>query len=306
MYNPKISIVMPVYNGANYLKESIDSALSQTYKNIEVIVVNDGSSDNGETEKIALSYGDKIRYIPKENGGSSSALNVGIKNMTGDYFAWLSHDDIYTPDHVEKIVKRIDEKNKDNRIIICGISLIDGYGNPIPYPKKQLSGEYSAAEMMGEIRNGANINGCCILIPKNIIDNVGFFDETLIYVNDTDYWQRLMLNGYVFTCFDEPLSKIRIHQNQVSVRKAEYFDKEKVILAESGFKTLLENPKKNYDLYCIFLQHAAFSGLMKQVNAALKIQNVSLSQKCKIGYYFIKGSLVRGIKRIYRKLFFKR
>ena len=76
--NPKVSIIIPVYNGSNYLANAIDSALAQTYKNIEVIVVNDGSKDEGATERIALSYGDRIHYYAKSNGGVSSALNFGI------------------------------------------------------------------------------------------------------------------------------------------------------------------------------------------------------------------------------------
>ena len=67
-FNPKVSIVIPVYNGRNYMRDAIDSALAQTYKNIEVIVINDGSNDNGETDKIAKSYGNRIRYFSKENG----------------------------------------------------------------------------------------------------------------------------------------------------------------------------------------------------------------------------------------------
>ena len=74
---PRVSIVIPVYNGANYLREAIDSALAQTYKNVEIIVVNDGSTDNGETEQIAQSYGDRIRYFRKENGGVSSGTCTG-------------------------------------------------------------------------------------------------------------------------------------------------------------------------------------------------------------------------------------
>ncbi|MDD4547058.1 MAG: glycosyltransferase family A protein, partial [Oscillospiraceae bacterium] len=97
MINPLVSIVIPVYNGSNYLAEAVDSALAQTYKNIEIVVVNDGSNDEGATEKVAKSYGDKIRYFSKENGGVSSALNLGIENMKGDYFSWLSHDDLYKP-----------------------------------------------------------------------------------------------------------------------------------------------------------------------------------------------------------------
>ena len=105
MYRPKISIVIPAYNASNYLAEAIDSALAQTYPNVEIIVVNDGSDDNGSTEQIALSYGDKIRYFSKENGGSSSALNMGIANMTGEWFSWLSHDDLYLPNKLERQIK---------------------------------------------------------------------------------------------------------------------------------------------------------------------------------------------------------
>ncbi len=90
---PKVSIIIPVYNGEKYVSLAIESALRQTYSNLEIIVVNDGSTD--KTDKICRSYGNKIRYIKKENGGVSTALNVGIDNMTGEYFSWLSHDDLY-------------------------------------------------------------------------------------------------------------------------------------------------------------------------------------------------------------------
>ena len=105
--NSKVTIVIPVYNGSNYLAEAIDSALAQTYKNIEILVINDGSNDNGATEKIAKSYGNKIRYFKKENGGVATALNLGIEKMSGEYFSWLSHDDLYYPEKIEKQIKFI-------------------------------------------------------------------------------------------------------------------------------------------------------------------------------------------------------
>ena len=105
--NPKVSIIIPVYNGSNYLKDAIDSALAQTYKNLEILVINDGSNDDGKTREIALSYKDKIRYFEKENGGASSAINLGIKEMKGEYFSWLSHDDMYYPNKVERQVEEI-------------------------------------------------------------------------------------------------------------------------------------------------------------------------------------------------------
>ncbi len=78
---PKVSIVIPVYNGSDFLAHAIDSALSQTYNNIEILVINDGSNDDGTTERVATSYGDKIRYFSKPNGGVASALNMGISKM---------------------------------------------------------------------------------------------------------------------------------------------------------------------------------------------------------------------------------
>ena len=113
----KVSIVIPVFNGADYLREAIDSALAQTYQNAEIIIINDGSNDNGATENIALSYGDRIRYFSKENGGVASALNLAIKKMTGEYFSWLSHDDLYFANKVEAQIKALDQM-QDKRVVL--------------------------------------------------------------------------------------------------------------------------------------------------------------------------------------------
>ena len=116
-YQPIVSIVIPAYNASNYLAKAIDSALAQTYPNVEIIVVNDGSKDDGATERIALSYGKKIRYLYKKNGGSSSALNLGIANMTGEWFSWLSHDDLYEPNKLEKQIAYIQKLDINESII---------------------------------------------------------------------------------------------------------------------------------------------------------------------------------------------
>ena len=98
--NPLVSIIIPVYNGENFVIEAIESALNQTYENIEVIVVNDGSVDR--TEELITPYLRRLKYIKKENGGVSSALNLGIKESQGEYVSWLSHDDIYYPEKIKK------------------------------------------------------------------------------------------------------------------------------------------------------------------------------------------------------------
>ena len=106
-----VTIIIPVFNGSNYLRDAIDSAINQSYKNTEIIVINDGSDDSNQTKQISISYGYKIRYIEKDNGGVASALNLGIRNMNGEYFSWLSHDDIFEYDKIEKEISFALQKN---------------------------------------------------------------------------------------------------------------------------------------------------------------------------------------------------
>ena len=128
-FNPKVSIVIPVYNGSDYLEEAIESALNQTYKNIEVIIVNDGSNDNGKTEGVAQSFGHRITYFVKDNGGVASALNYGCEKMTGDFFSWLSHDDVYYPNKIEKQVEYLQSIKDKNIVLYSDFEIIDANSN---------------------------------------------------------------------------------------------------------------------------------------------------------------------------------
>ena len=85
---PLVSLAIPVFNGSDFMSLAIDSALAQTYPHVEIIVVNDGSSDEGETEKIALSYGDRVSYYSKKNGGVGSALNLALNKSCGEYIGF--------------------------------------------------------------------------------------------------------------------------------------------------------------------------------------------------------------------------
>ena len=218
-FNPLVSIIIPVYNGANYLKYAIDSALNQTYKNIEIIVVNDGSNDNGETDKIAKSYGSKIKYIEKENGGISSALNTGIKNMSGDYFAWLSHDDIFYKNHVEVNVEYLRYCNNKNVIPYSCFDFIDSDGK-IKIHETTLAGvhiydykltlySHYACILRGEV-NGGNV-----LIPKEAFQECGYFEEGNKITQEKDMWSRL-LKKYTFINIPIITYSIRCHNKQVT------------------------------------------------------------------------------------------
>ena len=207
----RVSIVMPVYNGANYMREAIDSALAQTYDNIEIIVVNDGSTDN--TDEIAKSYGDRIRYFNKKNGGVSTALNLAIKNMTGDYFSWLSHDDTYRPEKVQKQIDYIEQNGAGNYILYANYQLIDQNSKPmnaVIHNHEMLTKKPEYALLRG------CINGLSLLIPKDAFDKCGLFDESLSCASDYVLWAK-MAETYKFVHMEDVLVATRVHTNRTAV-----------------------------------------------------------------------------------------
>ncbi len=219
-FNPKISIIIPVYNGANYVGEAIESALTQTYKNFEVIVVNDGSSDNGETEKIALSYGNKIRYLKKENGGVSSALNYGISVMTGEYFSWLSHDDKYTPYKLEHLVDALSEiESRENLVALSGVFYIDSVSKKIKDNDEKILPRklYDGIKVIEIILKFGTLDGCAMLIPKGAFDKCGWFNEDLRYNQDALKWYEIFSNGYLLLSDTQNKDVMyRLHGGQAS------------------------------------------------------------------------------------------
>ena len=300
--NGKVSIIMPVYNGENYMREAIDSALAQTYENTEIIVVNDGSTDR--TKEIAKSYGNRIVYVSKENGGSSSALNAGIKKMTGDFFSWLSHDDLYLPERTEELMKAW--SGDENEAVICGEKLIDSDGNPLFYAKKSPVGHFSAEEMMTSFSRKKGINGCSILIPKKLIDRTGFFDETFVYLNDFDYWLRLFFGGASFERIDKPLVKSRIHSGQVSVKKADLYKTETKRLEEKLLSHIIENRESLRGFTVPFLLICANDNQTETIKEAFEKLDLSAGQKAKIRFRVFTGRIYSFLKRIYKKIFFGR
>jgi len=215
---PKVSIIIPVYNGSNYLKEAVDSALAQTYGCIEVIVINDGSKDEGATEKIALSYGDKIRYFRKKNGGVASALNFGIKKMKGSYFSWLSHDDLYEKTKIEDQINFLSLFKGEDTIVASNVRVLflSGIKKKEYIDKKTF--EYFDIFLATSASVG--LNGCALLIPKKaLVENNGF-NTNLPVTQDYDLWNRLK-NNYKFVLLEKPLVISRRHEMQDSVLKHE-------------------------------------------------------------------------------------
>jgi glycosyltransferase involved in cell wall biosynthesis len=216
---PRISIVIPVFNGSNYMREAIESALAQTWANTEVIVVNDGSSDGGETDRIARSYGDRIVYVNKLNGGVASALNAGIEAMSGHVFCWLSHDDIHLPTKSEEQVKFWRELGCPNDLVLYSdYTLIDARGEWIA--DVALDHEMLESKPLYSILRGS-VHGCSIFVPRELFREVGTFDTERPTTQDYDLWFRMTKHAR-FTHMDKILIKSRWHDEQGS-KKIDHF-----------------------------------------------------------------------------------
>ena len=226
MNDPMVSIVIPVYNGANYMREAIDSALSQTYENVEIVVVNDGSDDNGMTEQIALSYGDKIRYFAKKNGGVSTALNLAIRNMKGEYFSWLSHDDLYYPDKLRAEMDALKVGGDMKAIVFSDHEVLNmSTGEKMTY---RLSQQYTTQQLTTSVFSlfYGGVYGCSLLIHKSHFERVGLFDEELLTVQDYMLWFQ-MFRGQRLVYVPKALVCARSHAQQTGKRIKSKFNQEK-------------------------------------------------------------------------------
>ena len=207
-FQPLVSIVIPVYNGSNYLAEAINSALAQTYENVEILVVNDGSSDGGKTRDVALSYGDRIRYFEKENGGVSTALNLGIREMRGDYFAWLSHDDVYHPKNILLQMENIFSMDK-GFVSACSTA---SFTDPMPLARKvRKSKKQVLTRPLDHWKRW--IYGCSLIIPKSTLQKINCFNENNRTTQDVELVWELLRESEIHILSDILVFR-RVHSEQ--------------------------------------------------------------------------------------------
>lgn len=207
---PKVSICMPVYNGGNYFRKALESALAQDYPDIEIVVVNDGSNDGGATEAIALEYGGRIRYFGQDNKGVAGALNTALKHATGDYFAWLSHDDIHLSHKTSAQIRYLEALGRPHACLFSDYDLIDPADELITTVRFPVERVRQTPRL--PLMNGW-INGCSLLIPMDLMRAFGPFDERLRYTQDYDLWSRI-LGEHEFFHQPEVLIRYRIHPEQ--------------------------------------------------------------------------------------------
>lgn len=227
---PKVSVIIPTYNRANYISEAIDSVLDQTFQDFEIIIIDDGSTDN--TKTVLAKYGSKIKYFYKNNGGEGSARNLGIKKARGQYIAFLDSDDLWLPSKIEKQLSFL-ERNPKFDLVYTTMSIIDEFGN-----LKEEVRPTRPARNLSQLLDGYRIP-MTVLVKKLKLLEAGYFDETMKVAEDTDMWIRFARLG-VIDFLNEPLALYRKHSNNISndVKDA-YLGHIKIfkkIINDNGFK----------------------------------------------------------------------
>lgn len=214
MSHPGVSVIIPVHSETDRLRETLDSVLGQSYDNVEVIVVSDASDEYAAaTESITSPYGDKIKVFKKESSGIASALNFGIKKMTGQYFSWLSPGDAYDPSWIGKLVKAID--GADSVVSISGWTTTTGGGRRsgtrvADRRIEQYPGCFLA--FAREIR----LNTCAMLVPRELLKNGEPFDGMLPASQDYRMISRLLVAGANLKVVDELLLSLGHRYQQES------------------------------------------------------------------------------------------
>lgn len=201
---PKVSVVIPAYNAQEFLRQTIDSVLHQTFQDFEIIVVDDGSQD--ETAQIAKSFGSSVCCLQIQNGGVSRARNFGMENAVGKYIAFLDADDLWESTKLEKQVSLLDE-NPAIGLCFTGIERVDRNLTPLNKIEAHSYPDYCKALLL----YSCVVSGSCstVMMRGKIAKQVGGFDPGFTNYEDWEYWLRLSL-ATKFAPIPECLAKYRV------------------------------------------------------------------------------------------------
>lgn len=243
----KVSIVIPVFNTERYLEKCIQSAINQSYSDIEIIAVDDGSTDN--STKILEKFQDKIIILKKENGGTASALNAGIKIMKGEWFKWLSSDDILKKDAVEVLISEAKKLGEDAKscIFYSNYDIIDNSGNKIGENIQSNYNNLTKFEQNVILLDHFYGNGTTSLMHKSIFKRCGLFDEKIGFKDDYEFWLRCcVLYGYTLHLIPKNLAKYRVHEQQLTKKKFDVNLKQSQTIKSFIQKQILSDQKTKY------------------------------------------------------------
>jgi glycosyltransferase involved in cell wall biosynthesis len=205
MANPLISCIIPVFNGERYLGEALDSILAQTYRPIEIIVIDDGSTDG--TAELVARYGDRIRYVRQHNEGAPTARNAGLSVARGAFIAFLDSDDLWHPDKLERQMSRFEARPE---LDLCVTHLQRFWISELETERKRFQEHRFAEVLPGYITQ-------TLLARRNVFDSVGNFNTSRRVGDPMDWFLRAAEHGVVMELLPDLLVYQRMHESNLSV-----------------------------------------------------------------------------------------
>jgi len=224
---PEVSVIIPSYNSAKYLTDAVSSVLSQTFRDFEVLIIDDGSTD--DTAGAISRYGQQVRYIRQLNAGVAAARNRGIQESSGRYVAFLDADDTWHQDKLEAQVKALRE-NPGYRACYTAFIVV----NPDLTPLNVARSRRRAAALEDLLLRGNVIGSICsVICERSLFETTGDFDPTLSQCADWDMWVRMAaLTEFLY--LDVPLVTYRQHATNMS-RNASLLEKDSLQVLRKGF-----------------------------------------------------------------------
>lgn len=205
---PRVSIIIPSYNTATLIGESLDSIFAQDYTDFEVIVINDGSPDTPELERVLEPYRDRIVYLKQENRRACGARNNGIRHAQGEYLAFLDSDDSWTPTYLREQMRHLDGKPALDMIYCDCLIYGDGPQSGTTFMQVCPSDGPVSFESLIQERSQIPISG--VIVRRETLMRAGFFDERLPMCDDYEMWLRLAYHGARIDYHKAVLSRLRI------------------------------------------------------------------------------------------------
>jgi len=209
-----VSVIIPSYNSSQYISKAIESVLNQTYKHIELIIIDDGSTDN--TNEIIAKYNDKLIYYYQENSGPAKARNIGVSLCRGNYVAFLDADDYWDKTKLEKTIS-IFNCRKDVGIVCSNLKYVDLKGNIIHLRRL---GDLSSEEIKYKMYQSSLISPITAVFKKQLFVETGGFDQALKFAEDWDLFFKMTRKCDIYA-IDEYLSYYVIHSNSM-MRSSKY------------------------------------------------------------------------------------
>ena len=246
---PKVSVIIPAYNQASFLTEAVESVLAQTYHDFEIIVVNDGSTD--DTPQVARQFGDTLCYIYQTNQGLAAARNTGIRNARADIIALLDADDIWEPDFLEKMIQLLSVHPQAGGAY-CGFQYINAQGNIVGKPSLNVVPPELFRQTL--IFKGNWLAACAVVFRRQLAEEVGLFDESLQALEDADLWIRLSA-ARPFIGLPEALVKYRQHDRNMSK------DPERMVTADYLLRVKMFGPPEGEPTSWPELKRQAYAGV---------------------------------------------